>query len=221
MKASQHQSVACELSELAPSLMTITNRWVQNPYAKPVTEKKKQVVALLWQIQVASKNLKGSAGCKLCQRNKIQSLIHRYSMSALFITLNPHDLSPVLLAAFGGVTVDAWRQMSSRDQAVFVMNHLDATACAFHAQMTVLLDVIVQYGKDSGLFGMCKAFYGTVEAQGHGTLHCHLLLWLEGNPNPQLLQDRITDHPPFRDVVFNWLEDIIKCELPVTCTKPV
>ena len=33
--------------------------------------------------------------------------------------------------------------------------------------------------------------YGTVEAQGQGSLHCHLLLWLEGGLDPSEIQNRI------------------------------
>ena len=41
--------------------------------------------------------------------------------------------------------------------------------------------------KDRGL----KAFYGTVEAQGRGSLHLHLLIWLNGLPDPDQLMERI------------------------------
>ncbi|KAF8125569.1 hypothetical protein EV363DRAFT_1098218, partial [Boletus edulis] len=82
------------------------------------------------------------------------------------------------------------------------------------------LEVVVKYGRGRGLFGQCNAYYGMVEAQGRGTLHCHLMLWLEGNPSPQQLCDRMVDNLNFRDMVFNWLEDLIHCELPGT-TEPV
>jgi hypothetical protein len=96
----------------------------------------------------------------------------------------------------------------------------DCTACAFNAQISAFINVVIGYRKKSGLFGSCIAFYGTVEAQGHGTLHCHLLIWLHGNPNPQQLRDHMVEHPPFRTAVFSWLEDIIKCELP-ELTEPL
>lgn len=104
--------------------------------------------------------------------------------------------------------------MSDRDWVIFVSKHPDAAARAFHTQISMFLEVVVHNGNRSGLFSTCKAYYGTVEAQGCGTLHCHLLLWLKGNPNPQLLQDQMREHSSFRGAVFTWLEDIIKCELP-------
>jgi len=53
-----------------------------------------------------------------------------------------------------------------------------------------------------------------VEAQGRGTLHSHMLLWLKGNPNPQLLQDRMQNDSAYKNQVIAWLEAHIKCELP-------
>lgn len=37
---------------------------------------------------------------------------------------------------------------------------------------------------EGGVLGLVKAYYGCVEAQGCGTLHCHMLIWLEGGLNP-------------------------------------
>ncbi|KIK74607.1 hypothetical protein PAXRUDRAFT_29155 [Paxillus rubicundulus Ve08.2h10] len=48
-----------------------------------------------------------------------------------------------------------------------------------------------------------------VEAQGCGTLHCHMLLWLTGNPSPQVLWNRMDENVAFKQNVFLWLEDII------------
>ncbi|KAJ7868204.1 hypothetical protein B0H14DRAFT_3585846, partial [Mycena olivaceomarginata] len=55
-----------------------------------------------------------------------------------------------------------------------------------------------------------------VEAQGRGTLHCHMLVWIEGNPSPQALRDRMKESPVFQGKMFSWLESIISCELPST-----
>lgn len=216
MKASDHRRIVRELLELAPSLTDIANKWIRDPHAKAATEKEKRTVGVLKKVQVATKNLKGSAAYKLCRRNEIRSLIRRFSTPALFVTLNPHDLSSILLGTLGGFGEQTWRTMTPFHRAVLVAKRPDCAARAFNIQIKSFLDIILRYGKDSGLFGTCKAYYGTVEAQGRGTLHCHLLIWLDGNPNPQLLRNRMVDDPMFRSDVFSWLEDIIKCELPGT-----
>ncbi|KAJ7315564.1 hypothetical protein DFH08DRAFT_617235, partial [Mycena albidolilacea] len=68
----------------------------------------------------------------------------------------------------------------------------------------------------NGLFSRCNGYYAMVEAQGRGTLHCHMLVWLEGNPTPQELRDRMRLNPEVQDNMFRWLESIISCELPTT-----
>ncbi len=44
---------------------------------------------------------------------------------------------------------------------------------------------------DGGVLGRVKGYYGCVEAQGRGTLHCHMLIWLDGSLDPQEIRDRI------------------------------
>ncbi|KAG1859906.1 hypothetical protein C8R48DRAFT_714127 [Suillus tomentosus] len=44
-----------------------------------------------------------------------------------------------------------------------------------------------------GVLGTVKAYYGCVEAQGRGTLHCHLMVWLEGGLDPNEIKERICD----------------------------
>ena len=57
----------------------------------------------------------------------------------------------------------------------------------FDLQIRTFINVVICYGRGSGLFGGCDAYYGMVEAQGRGTLHCHMLVWLTGSLSPQLL----------------------------------
>lgn len=71
-------------------------------------------------------------------------------------------------------------------------------------------------GEESSLFGKVSAYYGMVEAQGKGTLHLHLLIWLEGHLSPQELRDKMEVDETFKKNMFDWLESIIKCELPST-----
>ncbi|KAI0698725.1 hypothetical protein C8Q76DRAFT_633856, partial [Earliella scabrosa] len=76
------------------------------------------------------------------------------------------------------------------------------------------IDIILRYGRSGrGLLGKCSAYYGTVEAQGRGTLHCHLLIWIEGHPSPQKMRDMMIDNEQYQQDVFRWLESLVKCEL--------
>ncbi|RPD64415.1 hypothetical protein L226DRAFT_544981 [Lentinus tigrinus ALCF2SS1-7] len=80
--------------------------------------------------------------------------------------------------------------------------------------ITHFLHVILRYGKpEKGLFGKCTAYYGTVEAQGRGTLHCHLLIWIHGHPSPQKMREMMITSDEYRSHMFTWLESLIKSEL--------
>ncbi|KAF9037305.1 hypothetical protein BDZ89DRAFT_884737, partial [Hymenopellis radicata] len=67
-----------------------------------------------------------------------------------------------------------------------------------------------------GALGVVKAYYGCVEAQGRGTLHCHMLVWAEGGLNPDEIKRRIlagTDGD-FRERLIAFLDDSISNYVP-------
>ena len=60
-----------------------------------------------------------------------------------------------------------------------------------------MVDTSVKHvlGVDSGhegRFGEIEGYYGTVEEQGHLTLHLHSILWIKGLLTPQQIRDRLT-----------------------------
>ncbi|KAJ7130144.1 hypothetical protein C8R44DRAFT_614209, partial [Mycena epipterygia] len=107
--------------------------------------------------------------------------------------------------------------MNTHDRQVFVARHPGPAAQYFDRVIKSFIQIILKCkasGDNSGLFGDCTAYYGMVEAQGRGTLHCHMLVWLAGNPSPQDLRDRMADNPEFQSRMFSWIESIISCQLP-------
>ncbi|OSD06276.1 hypothetical protein PYCCODRAFT_1352521, partial [Trametes coccinea BRFM310] len=74
-----------------------------------------------------------------------------------------------------------------------------------------------------GVLGETKAYYGCVEAQGQGTLHCHMIIWIEGGLNPKELQERLqsADGNEFSKRLVNYLENIIWNHVPPTCDDPL
>ncbi|KAG1738070.1 hypothetical protein EDD22DRAFT_766457, partial [Suillus occidentalis] len=67
-----------------------------------------------------------------------------------------------------------------------------------------------------GILGTVSAYYGCVEAQGRGTLHCHMLIWLEGGLNPNEIKDRILQNgeQSFKERLLQYLEDTISTCIP-------
>ena len=65
---------------------------------------------------------------------------------------------------------------------------------------------------EKGVLGPTKAYFGTVENQGRGSLHLHILIWLDHDLTPSQLKESIKDEG-FRKGLLNYLEDIIKEDL--------
>ena len=90
----------------------------------------------------------------------------------------------------GGKEVNEWWSMDRHQRAVFVARNPGPATQFFDMMIKNVLDIIVHYGKDGqGSFGESETYYGMVEAQGQGTFHYHMLLWVKGNPGPQELRD--------------------------------
>ncbi|KAH7909210.1 hypothetical protein BJ138DRAFT_988267, partial [Hygrophoropsis aurantiaca] len=69
---------------------------------------------------------------------------------------------------------------------------------------------------EGGVLGLIKGHYGCVEAQGRGTLHCHMLVWLEGGLNPNEIKKRVIKDgdEEFRDRLLAYLDDAIETHIP-------
>ncbi|KAF8204728.1 hypothetical protein BJ912DRAFT_820469, partial [Pholiota molesta] len=69
---------------------------------------------------------------------------------------------------------------------------------------------------EGGILGVVKAYYGCVEAQGRGTLHCHMMVWLEGGLNPDEIKAKIIEHgdTEFKERLIAFLDDSISNEIP-------
>ncbi|KAF9506623.1 hypothetical protein BS47DRAFT_1248474, partial [Hydnum rufescens UP504] len=88
--------------------------------------------------------------------------------------------------------------------------------------ITTFVSAILGYDKrkkilDPGILGVAKGYYGCVEAQGHGTLHCHMLVWIEGALDPQQIKDHILQdkYYSFQDRLLTFLDyDTIHTAIP-------
>ncbi|THU85216.1 hypothetical protein K435DRAFT_685978, partial [Dendrothele bispora CBS 962.96] len=64
-----------------------------------------------------------------------------------------------------------------------------------------------------GVLGHVTSYYGCVEAQGRGTLHCHMLIWVEGSLNPNELKAKVLANDQssreFQQRLINFLDATI------------
>jgi len=145
--------------------------------------------------------------------------LKKYSTPPLFVTINPADTYHPLLGVLGGLTVEHWQEMTGYERTVFVARNPGPAAQFFDVMINAFLNIIVRHGdKDSGLFGTSETYYGMVEAQGRGTLHCHMLIWIKSNPGPQELRQRMNDDQGYQLQMFNLGSGPL---LRMACTSPV
>ena len=67
--------------------------------------------------------------------------------------------------------------------------------------------------RETGILGNVEAYIGTVEAQGRGTLHIHMLLWLEGSGRSQTMKNLLAEEG-FRERVRSFISTNISADLP-------
>lgn len=63
-----------------------------------------------------------------------------------------------------------------------------------------------------GVLGLCRSYFGAVESQGRGNLHCHLLLWLANTPN-NVDAARLLDTEDFREKLRNYVCSTISADV--------
>ncbi|OJT09408.1 hypothetical protein TRAPUB_14111 [Trametes pubescens] len=223
--ASQRERIVREIMNLdVNKLDSLAKAFKQNPHYKPTAADETAIVRLLAKVNTVSHDLPGSNGYKIALRNQIRALIHQEGTPTLFVTLNPSDRDHPLVRLYAGHEVEIEDRMRGEELSQWQRTQLAAknpAACAkfFDKMITNFIDIVLRFGRsERGLFGKCKAYFGTVEAQGRGTLHCHMLIWLDGHPSPQKLRDKMVNSEAYRDMMFLWLESVIKCELPGTTT---
>ena len=228
--ASQQKKIVQEmLATDKTELDRLIARIKANKAYQPQTDEEKRILGLVTKVGASLHDIPGTTGYKLRMRNEIRSLVTFRGTPAFFITLNPSDVNHPLVRLYAGDniqldTLERGQELTEWQRKLIVANNPGACAKFFHTMISSFVDVVLRYGrKDRGLLGKCSAYYGTVEAQGRGTLHCHMLVWIHGHPNPQAMRDLMTTSPEYERDLFLWLESLIKCELlgtTMTVTEP-
>jgi hypothetical protein len=131
----------------------------------------------------------------LSLRSKIWSTSIYVSPPSLWITINPSDLDdPIAQLLLGEeIDLDAFMAMAGPDKAQWAKNIASdpyAAAQFFHFLIKVILETLLgvevtdfKVKTKMGIFGHVNSYIGTVESQGRGTLHFHLLVWLRDAPS--------------------------------------
>ncbi|CAF4931494.1 unnamed protein product [Rotaria socialis] len=139
--------------------------------------------------------------------------IRIHALPSIFLTLNPADIHSPVALYFAGVNLDLdniriEQLMTTYKRAETIACHPIATAKFFHLLITNILDTMIV----GGVLGPVKAYFGTVENQGRGSLHLHLFIWLDHDMKQVDMKENIRN-TDFREKLKAYLEDIVKEDL--------
>lgn len=132
--------------------------------------------------------------------------------SALFVTVNQNDIDEPVVQVFAGESINmdrfsATAGPSEQTRARNVALDPFAAALAFNYMSIVLLEHLWGVKKTDfttsssvGALGTVEAYFGVVEAQGRGTLHLHMMVWLKDAPTAEEMERFLKDEG-FREKV--------------------
>jgi hypothetical protein len=229
------QDVAAKLSSISPeTIKDVADRMSNEAfYDAPRTEEEKKVMGLMKQVQSVTKMVDGSPSARMCWQNEVRAMVISLGVPAFFITINPSDDSNPIVGFLAGrqnLDIDHLLQedvMSWKDQSCLVAKNPFAAAKFFNLYMKAFFQEILGFEEPDvhqfdngtsymGFVGHARAYYAAVEAQGRGTLHCHLVLWVHGALNPNELRQKLMDalDEDFRRKFMAYAEDCIDNGMP-------
>ncbi|KAF8806047.1 hypothetical protein BYT27DRAFT_7257469 [Phlegmacium glaucopus] len=138
--------------------------------------------------------VQGSDESRKSIRGKIWGMNLLHNPPSLWVTINPLDTQDPIAQVFAGADIDLDRFCETAgpdciNRAINIASNPYASAKYFHFIIATILEVLIGVTKHrngmitgkEGIFGVVKSYIGMVEVQGCGSLHLHLLLWLDGD----------------------------------------
>ncbi|KIO00529.1 hypothetical protein M404DRAFT_29447 [Pisolithus tinctorius Marx 270] len=142
----------------------------------------------------------------------------------IWMMINPADIHDPIAQVLARETIDldnfdTLEGPDSHQRANNIASNPYAATKFFNFLIETMLETLLGITKwvsrccsDMGILGRLTGYFGVVEAQGGGTLHVHMLLWLAGTPNtakmPQLLQT-----PAFHEKIQDYIHINIHAHL--------
>jgi hypothetical protein len=177
--------------------------------------------------------VQGSDESRISIRGKIWGTNLLHNPPSLWVTINPADTQDPIAQVLAGVDIDLdhfcnMAGPDSTERATNMASDPYASAKFFHFMIGTILETLFgitkrrdgRFDRKEGIFGFVKSYIGVVEAQGRGSLHLHLLLWLGGAPTASELRLALTTSS-FREKVKDYIRETIRADLDERQTAEV
>lgn len=208
------------------AIARVAVRFAKGDYTSAYDDEERLVLRLMKEVNLVSEPVPGSSASKLALRNQIRGMMTDLGLPSFYITINPADIYNPLVRFLAGDEIDvdnivrdnrtnAWNQQMLIAKNPFVAGKF------FDIYMRAFFKCLLGFDLKTkscanGLFGITKGYFGCVEAQGRGSLHCHMLVWLEGALDPQEIRDRIVEggDQAFAERLCHFIDESISNGLP-------
>ena len=208
----------------------LSNTDKNNTSANTVEERR--VLQLMKEVNVINHHVPGSSAARVMMRNEIRALIMEKGLPSFYITINPADVYNPLVKFLAGHDIDVDHLLPEQvpdymQQSILVAKNPFIAARFFNIYLKAFFKCILGYDETSletneGLLGTVSAYYGCVEAQGRGSLHCHMIVWLKGALNCDEIRDRVlAGDLKFQEQMITYLDDCISNEIPFSGSEDI
>nr|GAT47507.1 ATP-dependent DNA helicase [Mycena chlorophos] len=205
------------------TIASYSDKLRKNPFAKPEMPGEEAAAKLCSHVSYVAQHVPGSTAeiQRMCQ--EMFSIVNCEGLPHVFFTLNPADVCNPVAQVLAGRDIDLNKIFDDLApgaertiRATTMAENPVASAKFFHLSVKCLLDILFGTRRENGIgvFGKVGAYYGVVEAQGRGSLHVHILVWLEHQISPPELQRRIQSDPQVAQSIYDWFDDVFSLSFP-------
>lgn len=158
---------------------------------------------------------------KRANKAQLNSMIINRGAPSLYITISPDDLKNPLcylmcLKDPKDFDINSPKLKDAYVRSSQTARNSNGVSEFFHTIIQNIIDNVFGWKNENqaGVFGKLKAYYGMVETQNRGTLHIHLLLWIDGALSPLDLYDKLKSDDVFRESMLQYASKIINTDIP-------
>ncbi|KAF4617233.1 hypothetical protein D9613_005788 [Agrocybe pediades] len=226
VKSNKFPAIAQTFDNITPeAILSVAERMEAGDFSMPKDPIERKVMALMKEVNLVNQHVSGSSAQKAKMRNEIRSLLVSHGLPSFYITINPADIYNPLVKFLAGseINLDDLTTESIPQyvpQSILIARNPKIAAQFFNIYMKAFISAVLGVDNDKlansgGILGRVKSYYGCVEAQGRGTLHCHMVIWLENSLNVNEIRDRVVaNDTDFQDRLIAFLDDAISNEIP-------
>ena len=189
------------------------------PFSNPA------VRALRQQLSAIKTRVRGTDESRSSLRSKIWSTNLIFNPFSLWITINPADIQDPIAQVLCGAEIDLDKFSrtagpTSGQRAANITGDPFASAQFFHFMVNVIIEILFGIKKignnrierEEGILGTIQSYIGTVETQGRGSLHLHMLIWLKDAPPATVMREALRSDR-FRDKIRRYIRTTIHADI--------